>query len=158
MAKSVTAFEGAVDLPNRELIEGTIRFSQRFLRWVGGGPQRSLSYPRLRVLESLHCNGPARMVDLAAELGLAARNLTSVADSLEDELLVHRAPHPTDRRATLLEITPTGRVAFETAMAPQMLEISKLFDELSQTEKTQLLAAFHTLERAIGPVSNDRNE
>jgi DNA-binding MarR family transcriptional regulator len=35
--------------------------------------------------------------------------VTVVVDQLESAKLVVRKPHPTDRRATLVEITPKGR-------------------------------------------------
>lgn len=140
----------AVELPNRQLIEGAVRFSQRFLRWIRGDSEQSLSYPRLRVLESLHCNGPAKMRDLADELEVPARNLTSVADGLESEGLIRRTAHPTDRRVTILELTPTGSETAMDLLAPRLLEISELFDVLSETEKATLVRAFERLESAVG--------
>jgi len=142
--------DGAVDLPNRDLVERALRFSQAFLRWVSPNSEGALSYPRLRVLESLHCNGPARMRDLADELGLPARNFTNVADGLEAENLVRRTPHPTDRRVTLLELTPSGRKAVDEALAPRLIRISSLFDVLTPTEKASLLDALDTLARSMG--------
>ena len=73
-----------------------------FLRWLDACPEGGFTYPRLRVLEALHCQGPAKMKSLADALGLSARNMTAVADSLESEGLLRRVAHPTDRRATLL--------------------------------------------------------
>jgi DNA-binding MarR family transcriptional regulator len=138
-----------LEVPNRELVEQSVRFSQAFLRWLGRSRDGTLAYPRLRVLESLHCNGPARMRDLANELGLPARNLTTLADALEGEQLLRRTPHPTDRRATILEITEAGSATLESALGPQLLEISALFDVLTATEKKSLLAALSTISTAM---------
>jgi DNA-binding MarR family transcriptional regulator len=138
-----------VECPNREVLEQAVRFSKAILRWVDAGPDRALSYPRLRVLELLHCNGPSRMRDLADEAGLLARNLTSVADALEAEGLVQRVPHPVDRRATLLELTSDGRAAIENDLAPRLLAMSRLFDVLSPAEKSELTAVLGTLSTAM---------
>jgi DNA-binding MarR family transcriptional regulator len=149
MAKGTTPSDVAADIPNRELVEQSVRFSRAFLRWLGRTRDGAIAYPRLKVLETLYCNGPARMRDLADELGLTARNLTTVADALETEDLVRRTAHPTDRRVTLLELTGAGSTAVEEALGPQLLEISRLFDVLSSTDKARVLAALATLAGAI---------
>ena len=131
-------------VPNRELIELSARFAHAFLRWLDGA-SGELPYPGLRVLEVLHCQGPAIMKDLAEDVGLSARNLTTLADGLEHEGLVRRVPHPTDRRATLLELTNGGVAAAECSLAPRLAEIGRLFELLSPTQKTQLSRGVRTL-------------
>jgi DNA-binding MarR family transcriptional regulator len=135
----------AVTIPNRELLELSARFSQAFQRWLDASSTGGLTYPRLRVLEVLHCQGPSKMKTLADSLGLSARNLTAVADSLEDEGLVRRLAHPTDRRSTLLELTRSGQVAADKSLAPRLIEISRLFDELSPTARNHLRSTLATL-------------
>ena len=147
-APSLTASELA-DLPNRDLVEMAFRFSQGFQRWAARVAGGSHPYPQLRVLESLTCNGPARMGDLANELGLPPRNMTTVADGLESEDLVHRVPHPTDRRVTMLEVTPAGRRVVEEAYDPCLRDIAGLFETLEDGEKVDLLTALDKLTTAI---------
>ena len=127
-----------LDIPHRELVELSARFSNAFRRWLDSGTPDGLTYSRLRVLEVLHCQGPAKMKTLADGLGLSARNLTTVADSLEADGLLSRVAHPTDRRATLLELTPAGMAEADEALGPRLVEISRLFDELSPTARTAL--------------------
>lgn len=134
--------------PHRDLIEKSARFSQAFLRWLDGAAG-GLTYPRLRVLEVLQCGGPAKMKDLADDLGLTARNLTTLADGLESDGLVRRRAHPTDRRATLLELTDSGTAAAQCSLAPRLIEISHLFDELSPTARAQLRRSLDTLVAAM---------
>jgi DNA-binding MarR family transcriptional regulator len=85
------------------------------------------------------------MKSLADALGLSARNLTAVADSLEEESLVRRVAHPSDRRATLLELTDAGRAAADQSLVPRLVEISRLFDELSPTARADLHNMLTTL-------------
>src|SRR6188474_338647 len=106
-----TAPDHAEEVRHRDLVEMSARFSQAFLRWLDDSPGGGLTYPRLRILETLHCQGPAKMRSLADDIGLSPRNLTALADSLETEGLVRRTPHPTDRRVTLLELTDDGMAA-----------------------------------------------
>jgi DNA-binding MarR family transcriptional regulator len=97
-----------------------------------------------------------RMRDIADQVDLPARNLTAVADTLETEHLVRRTPHPTDRRATLLELTDAGRSAIESALGPRLLEIDALFDVLSTTEKARLLSGLKRLVDAMDEVAAEQ--
>jgi DNA-binding MarR family transcriptional regulator len=141
--------ERAADIPHRELVEASARFAHAFSRWLDAGGPDGLRYPSLRVLESLHCDGPSKMKALADGLGLSARNLTTVADSLENDGLVRRVAHPTDRRATLLELTPAGQAAADESLAPRLVEIGRLFDELTPEGRRHLLDALTTLVEAM---------
>jgi DNA-binding MarR family transcriptional regulator len=141
--------ELALDIPHRELVETSARFAQAFIRWLDAGGPDGLRYPSLRVLESLHCDGASKMKTLADGLGLSARNLTTVADSLENDGLVRRVAHPTDRRATLLELTPAGQAAADESLAPRLVEIGRLFDELTPEARRDLRDALTTLVEAM---------
>ncbi|WP_063795981.1 MarR family winged helix-turn-helix transcriptional regulator [Streptacidiphilus griseoplanus] len=75
-----------------------------------------MSVSRLRALRTLAtAPDPMRMRDLSDVLGLAARTVTTMVDALEREGLVERLPHPTDRRAYLLTLTPLGRTRHREA-------------------------------------------
>ena len=143
------AHEAAPDISHRELLELSARFSHSFQKWVDARPAGGLPYSRLCVLEALHCQGPAKMKTLADALGLSARNMTAVADSLEEEGLLRRVAHPSDRRATLLELTDEGLAAAEESLAPRLAEISRLFDELSPTARNDLRRSLTTLVAAM---------
>ena len=97
------------DLPEAErrlaLVAETARFAAAFLRWTDARAGDGLPYTRLRLLQTLHCDGPAIMRNLGDQLGASPRNMTAMVDALEDAGLVVRQPHPTDRRATLVELT-----------------------------------------------------
>jgi DNA-binding MarR family transcriptional regulator len=43
-----------------------------------------------------------------SEGGVSPRNITGLVDALEKTGHVRRAPHPTDRRAVLVELTPSA--------------------------------------------------
>jgi DNA-binding MarR family transcriptional regulator len=67
-----------------------------------------LSFGRARALRRL-ARGPMAMGELAAALGIDPPNATVVVDDLESQGLARRKPHPTDRRAKLVEATRQGR-------------------------------------------------
>lgn len=135
------------DSPHRALIDRTARFAQTFLRWLDA--PGSLTYPRLQILERLHCQGPAMMSELADQAGLTRRNLTTLADGLEHDGLIRRVAHPDDRRATLLELTDAGWQAAEQSLTHRFAEIAALFDALSATQREQLSDILATLTGAM---------
>ncbi len=106
-----------------------------------------LSGSRLRVLFEIERAGKVRMGDLAAKLGIAARTVTDLVDGLEREGLLLRQVDPSDRRATLLLLTPVAHAHFaqmdelrhalsEEALAPldadQRRQFLNLLDRLKQ--------------------------
>ncbi|WP_051163602.1 MarR family winged helix-turn-helix transcriptional regulator [Nocardia brevicatena] len=54
-------------------------------------------------------NGTRLVSNLARSLMVHATTATLATDRLQKRRLISRKPHPTDRRATLVSITPTGR-------------------------------------------------
>ena len=135
----------AIEAPHGELVELSARFARAFLRWLDTCTGDGLTYPGLRVLEALHCQGPAKMRTLADRLGLSARNMTTLADGLEAEGLARRVAHPEDRRATLLELTPAGLAEAEGSLAPRLAAISRVFDDLGPAARDALRDALATL-------------
>jgi DNA-binding MarR family transcriptional regulator len=67
-----------------------------------------MSFGRARVIRRL-ARGPMSMGELAAVLGIDPPNATVVVDDLETMGLVRRRPHPTDRRAKIVEATRKGK-------------------------------------------------
>ena len=55
----------------RALVAQTARFSADFLRWTEGRSCNGLTLTRLRLLQALHCGGPAIMRDLGVQLGVS---------------------------------------------------------------------------------------
>ncbi len=54
-------------------------------------------------------DGPQRLGSLAQAFGLDPSTITRQVQALEHEQLVERRPDPTDRRASLLDLTDQGR-------------------------------------------------
>jgi DNA-binding MarR family transcriptional regulator len=66
-----------------------------------------LSFYRARALRRV-ARRPMTMGELADMLEIDRPNVTAVVDDLETRGLVRRMPHPTDRRAKLVEATRKG--------------------------------------------------
>jgi DNA-binding MarR family transcriptional regulator len=67
-----------------------------------------ISFGRARALRRL-ARQPMSMGEFAAALGIDPPNATVVVDDLESLRLARRRPHPTDRRAKVVEATRKGK-------------------------------------------------
>jgi len=133
----------------RLLVAETARFTAAFVRWMEGRACGGLTYTRLRLLQTLHCGGPAIMRDLGDQLGVSPRNMTATVDALEDAQLVVRRPHPTDRRATLVELSQSGAREAEQALEPRLDAMAEVFEGFSPDEQQAFADALIRLGRAI---------
>jgi DNA-binding MarR family transcriptional regulator len=75
-----------------------------------------ISFARVRALRRV-ARRPMSMGELAAALGIDPANATTVVDDLESSELARRRPHPTDRRAKLVEATRKGKAMARRADA-----------------------------------------
>lgn len=67
-----------------------------------------MSFGRARAVRRV-ARRPMLMSELADTLGIDRPNATTLVDDLEEQGLVRRRPHPTDRRAKLVEATRKGK-------------------------------------------------
>jgi DNA-binding MarR family transcriptional regulator len=116
-------------------------FIPAYRRWVGGRlKERGIGYAWMRALGALHCGeGPIIMSDLGEELGVTPRNVTKLVDELEAEGLARRLPHPSDRRATLIELTEKGREKIAEGYTEYVAVTSELFSVLSEEDQWELI-------------------
>lgn len=84
-----------------------------------------VSFARYEVLMLLHFSkrGALPMRTIGSRLQVHQTSVTNAVDRLEAAGLVQRLPHPTDRRATLVELTRSGRVLAEKATAELNAEV-----------------------------------
>jgi DNA-binding MarR family transcriptional regulator len=121
-----------------------------FSRWVHSLIEsEGVSPARLRLLGVLHCRGPQKMCDLSQELGVTARNVTTLVDALEEEKLVRRTPHATDRRATIVELTTRGAESASVVAADFKQRVADLFRDLPENDQRELLRLIDALLDAL---------
>ena len=101
-----------------------------------------MTWGKLRVLrhvaEAAATSGPIRMSELARAADMVPRSATTVVDELEVAGLVRRRPDRTDRRAVLVELTPTGARALADLRAARAVAARQLLDRLGEREQAQL--------------------
>jgi DNA-binding MarR family transcriptional regulator len=106
-----------------------------------------MSFGRARALRRL-ARQPMSMREFADALGIDPPNATTVIDDLESAGLVRRRPHPTDRRAKLVEATRKGK------------ELARRADAILATPPPGLSALdtddLDALRRILGSVATER--
>ncbi|MGW6007122.1 MarR family winged helix-turn-helix transcriptional regulator [Oerskovia enterophila] len=95
---------------------------------------------QFRMLRALaHSDGPQRPSALAGMLDVAPRSVTSKVDDAEAAGLVRRLPDPTDRRATLVELTEAGRQTLAQVAAERETSAGTLLARLGEGDRHELL-------------------
>lgn len=95
---------------------------------------------QVRLLRALRRAGePRRPGELAHDLDVAPRSITAKVDQAEGDGLVRRLPDPTDRRATLVELTDTGREVLDAVASARHEGAAARLDRLTPDEQAQLL-------------------
>lgn len=90
-----------------------------------------LTVSRAGLLWRLRESGPSSQQALANTLGVSARTVTGLVDSLVATGFVTREPHPGDRRATLVTFTPHGTEVMESMRSQQVEFTELLFGDMS---------------------------
>jgi DNA-binding MarR family transcriptional regulator len=91
----------------------------RQLTRISSGPDDGpalTSTQRLALFELLE-DGPMRLNDLAARMGLSAPTASRAVDALAEAELVERLTDPDDRRALRIELTAAGRARVDLRKA-----------------------------------------
>ena len=91
--------------------------------------------------------GRQQVMDLADQVGMTRGGLSTLATQMSDAGLIRREPHPIDRRAVLIVLTPRGRRELEWALP-------RYHDAIQQTALGSLTPAegraLQRLLRALG--------
>ncbi|MHB1594142.1 MAG: MarR family winged helix-turn-helix transcriptional regulator [Streptosporangiaceae bacterium] len=74
-------------------------------------------------------------------------SITRVISSLEERGLIHRTPHPSDRRQVLLTVTDQGRTVVRKLRQLREAWLAERLAELSPAERAVLREALPILEK-----------
>lgn len=104
-----------------------------------------LSWPKLRLLMSLHRQEqhgegsgmqPSELSDLQ---GISRNTVSALIAGLEEDGLISRELHDTDRRKFLIRLTPEGRKVLKSKLEGHFRFLTRCFDEFTPTERQTLL-------------------
>lgn len=108
-----------------------------------------LSPARAEIVWRIGHQGPMTQRQLSEALRCTPRNVTGLVDALEDLRLVTRAPHPNDRRATLVTLTDRGASAVQQWSTGYRHLGEHLFGDFDANELTDLVTALDHIIRQL---------
>ncbi len=115
----------------------------------------------LDTLEHLEADGPLTQRQLGDRLSLTSGAITMLVDRLERGGWVRRRPHPSDRRAVLLELASEARTAPPKGLAEYHERIDALTkaipDEHREAVSVFLQAAADAAARAVEELGHGRD-
>jgi len=100
----------------------------------------------LSVLATLAVEGPLRPSDLAAREGVRPPTMTRMLTVLEDAGLVARTADPADRRASLIEMTPSGEQTLLATRSARADQLARRIERLGPEQRRALAEALPVLE------------
>lgn len=115
-----------------------------------GRSAMELDLRQRRLVQVLGLAGPLPIAAAGGRLGVSPSTMTGLADRLEQQGYLARRPHPTDRRATVLELTAKGRRLFEREKDFYSRLIDETLAPLGRSERKLVLDALGHLEPADG--------
>lgn len=109
--------------------------------------ERGLTRARATALWEVLHREPITQRELADALKVTPRNVTTLVDALEKTGFVKRTDHPSDRRATIVALTPKGRRAVARMKSEKLAFAQALFGGLGASELQHFVS---TLDHVIG--------
>lgn len=109
-----------------------------------------VSPTEMTALGTLHVDGPCTISDLARVLAMTPASATELADRLERAGLVHRQPHPTDRRKRLLHPTSTAT----QALGGMFEQLSELVTDGTDVPRPEVLAFLNAAADALNAAAH----
>jgi DNA-binding MarR family transcriptional regulator len=92
------------------------------------------------LLNVLGAREGAMQQELGSAMGVDPSTMVSLIDELEATGLAKRAPHPTDRRARTVALTPKGRRVLERTRRMAMQVEDEVLHGLTAAERRELLS------------------
>ncbi|MCL4396633.1 MAG: MarR family transcriptional regulator [Chloroflexi bacterium] len=119
-----------------------------------------LSWPKFMLLLVLQVNEAhgagtgLQPSELSEVQGIPRNTVSELLASLEEEGLVSRELHGTDRRKFVIRLTPQGRKTLKSKLGTQFRQITKCFNALGVEERATLLDLLTRLTQSLSEMNN----
>jgi DNA-binding MarR family transcriptional regulator len=121
-----------------------------------GAREYGMGFARGRVLWALQESGPVVMRALSQQLGISPRTVTGLIDALEADGWVTRTPHPEDRRATIIAITPSAETALAALRDNYESLAHDLLADIPPADLASCWSVITTVQQRLGDVAARR--
>ena len=129
--------------------ESFFRTTRRLRARAGKQSIEGLSLPQYHLLEALRDDDALTVGVLAEAAGIAPPTATRMLDCLERDGYVARRHSDTDRRAVLVSLTPSGRVALQAAHQQVSAWRRGIFESFTPEEREEAAKVLNRLTEAL---------
>jgi DNA-binding MarR family transcriptional regulator len=119
----------------RGLLELSVAVLEHLEKRIGLAP--------LRALQALDRRGPSLVTALGDDMDLLPSIASRLSDRLADAGLITRSVSPTNRRATMLELTDAGRSVLAELITLRTNAIRAITDQMSKDDRDAMLQGSH---------------
>ena len=144
MERSVATERATADELARVLRDAISRLNRRVRQ---ARPVGDLTFSQLSVLTSLQLAGALTPRELADIERVRPPTMTKIVGKLEEQGLVARTPHPTDRRQVILAATEQGRAVYAQFERARNEWLASQLAELGPAERDTLARAAEILQQ-----------
>lgn len=120
--------------------------------------EKRIGLAPLRALQALDRLGPSLVTELGEDLGLLPSTASRLSDRLADAGYITRRVAPTNRRATLLELTDAGRAVLDELIALRIKAFRAVTRCMTEADRAALIQgtrAFTAAHRDLAEGSPD---
>ena len=129
------------------------RFYTRKIGVLDGMASSPFSLAEARVLYELANGRQPTATDIRKELGLDAGYMSRLLRDFEHRKFLTRERSKTDERQRFLSLTSKGRSAFAPLDARSNRDVAAMLEDLSPTERKQLVDSVQTVRRLLGDIA-----
>jgi DNA-binding MarR family transcriptional regulator len=127
-------------------LSALIRAEHRHAAYLG--PEMGLGLTEVMALYHL-ANEPLTAGALRDRVGLSTGSTTALVDRLIQHDLVRRTPHPTDRRAVIVELTPDGHARTFAMLQHFIMDVEKMCADLTASDRAVIVPFLQRLTSVI---------
>ena len=135
---------------DEKVLMGVVRAAESFKRIFSAIFKKyDLSFPQYNILRVLDAstNGQSRITEVSRIMLVPGANMTGLAKRLERSGFILRKSDTKDERATLLEITSTGKETLKKIEKERDQGLKKMLDSFSKDEKQVLTRTGQTADQ-----------
>ena len=136
---------------NLEFFDDLVRCETRLYNALNDDLRRDhgIVTSQYELLRHLHDHPGSRIADLASRFAVGVGATSKGVDRCEQRGWLRRLQNPTDRRSSLLELTPEGRELVDAAHATVARRLAELLDPLTSAQLSGAAAALAQLRRNL---------
>lgn len=124
-------FARQLERATRGLLALNVSALERMEKRIGLAP--------LRALQSLDRLGPCLVTELGVDLDMLPSTASRLSDRLAEAGYITRRVSPTNRRATLLELTDTGRAVLDELISLRVTALGEVAQRMNEEDRAALM-------------------